>query len=117
MSGRCEDCGNTFCVCEDLLSERPDANYDKKEFNSWFRKLCHADYPCFFRDILRAQEKNLWEQFKITADEYHGKDPAPVPEVRLKKIMDRFCIDCGGIELINGAVEHHEDCPQVPASF
>jgi hypothetical protein len=51
--------------------DRPDENYDKKEFDTWFRKLMNVDYPCFYRDILRAEKDILWERFKIVADEYH----------------------------------------------
>ena len=45
--------------------------YNKKEFDEWFRKLCHVDYPCFFRDILRAKKDDLWEEYKRQADKYN----------------------------------------------
>ena len=51
--------------------KRSDKEYNRKEFDKWFYKLCMADYPCFFRDILRAEKESLWERYKIVADEYN----------------------------------------------
>lgn len=68
----CQSCGGLVCTCG-IISSRPDENYNKKEFEGWFNKLMWAANPCFFRDILRAEKKTLWERYKQTADEYHDK--------------------------------------------
>jgi hypothetical protein len=51
-------------------TELNDKHYNKEEFDVWFRKLMNVDFPCFYRDILRAEKKTLWNRFKLVADEY-----------------------------------------------
>ena len=59
-------------MSEQTKPELDDSKYNKDEFNKWFYKLCLVDFPAFYRDILRAEKKTLWDRFKIVADEYHN---------------------------------------------
>ncbi len=63
--------------CETAIE--PAREYDRASFDSWFRRLGYVEYPRFWRDILKAQEENLWEQFKATSDEYSKKSVGDGP--------------------------------------
>jgi hypothetical protein len=66
-------------------AELGDSAYNRKQFDGWWSKLCHVDFPCFYRDILRALKPTLWAQYKREAYIGHVAQLKREEEMREKR--------------------------------